>query len=199
MTPLPTQAQHDPTQGISPPSSPTEDTPLARELASRRKSCDLAQKPPALLPLPEVDLAKHELNFGPIEFNALSSRYDKDPYAGEGTPKHVPGNIPAPPPDLPSANRIPPPPPNIPEAQPGGGQKRKSGTKFRWNLVGKGDSEKRRCFWKFDKIFEVPQDIINSFTIAVSSPCPPCSPPPVPIELMNSCAEEGGGCCSEGG
>ena len=152
----------------SPVSSPTEDNPFAKQLAERRKSSVAGKEARVLIPLPEVNLAKHELSFGPIKFLELGTKYDKDPYETEVKKvSHVPGSIPPPPPDMPRANRIPDPPPNIPEVQTGPepGKKGKRKLNFRWNLVGKEPhSERRRSFWKFDKTVEVPIEIIHSFT-----------------------------------
>ena len=152
----------------SPVSSPTEDNPFAKHIAEGRKSSVSGKEIRVLIPLPEVNLAKHELSFGPIKFMELGNKYDKDPYHTEVKKvSHVPGAIPPPPPDIPRPNRIPDPPPNIPEVKTGPetGRKGKRKLNFRWKLVGKEEpSEKRRSFWKFDKKVEIPLEIIDSFT-----------------------------------
>ena len=151
----------------SPVSSPTEENPFAKHIAERRKSSVSTKEARVLIPLPEVNLAKHELSFGPIKFQELGNKYDKDPYEGEVKKvSHVAGSIPSPPPDMPRPSRIPDPPPDVPEVRtgPDPGKKGKRKMNFRWNLVGKGGASEKRSFWKFDKKVEVPLEIINSFT-----------------------------------
>ncbi|KAI6650239.1 FH1/FH2 domain-containing protein 3 [Oopsacas minuta] len=166
------EPSQDTTMVPSPVSSPTEENPFAKHLAERKRS-SVSKQAPLMLPLPEINLAKHELSFGPFQFLDLDNRYDKDPYESEVKAKvrHIPGTIPTPPPDIPRVNRIPDPPPNIPEVQTGSEVENKGKRKmnFRWNLVGKEESEKKRNFWKFDKILEIPPEIINSFIFQPSN------------------------------
>ena len=153
----------------SAPSSPTEESPLAKQLLAKRKESDAGK---ALIPLPEVNLARHELTFGQVEFRLLDSKYDKDPYQASCPAKtrHVPGTIPPPPPDMPQCREIPAPPPDMPEVRGGSGVAAKlSSIRFRWKMLGKDKGEKRDIWSELRRVV-APSEVIKAFVNLVSSP-----------------------------